>query len=73
MQLNTVNGARIGLYEKCRDIFARHQSEGMIVDVEAAAVMGFLGAVLASPMFQIKVRLQSQTTSQATVGHQHRF
>lgn len=71
------NGTRLGLYpaikENCERIVG---TSGVAVNVGAGAAAGVLGAVVSSPFFMIKTRLQAQGNPGAsghTVGVQYQY
>ncbi|CAZ83836.1 unnamed protein product [Tuber melanosporum] len=72
-----LNGCRLGFYEPIRSSATRlvhsdphHQSIG--VNVFAGATSGILGAMVGSPFFLVKTRLQSYSPS-LPVGTQHNY
>lgn len=75
-----LNGCRIGLYEPLRTwitrlVFPDQIKEGVPipqnvpVNVAAGFISGALGAVLASPFFLIKTRMQSYNSAAAQLGN----
>ncbi len=79
-----LNGCRFGLYEPLRKLqhsifFADeyekgHDIQSMPVNVMAGAVSGMAGAVVGSPFYLIKTRMQSYSTVPATqVGEQTHY
>ncbi|ONH69685.1 Mitochondrial oxaloacetate transport protein [Cyberlindnera fabianii] len=76
-----LNGCRLGLYEPVRNaansIFFPSQDPATVqsvpVNVIAGAVSGMAGAVIGSPLFLIKTRMQSYTSSGPAVGDQTHY
>ncbi|WVO17315.1 hypothetical protein L204_105007 [Cryptococcus depauperatus] len=72
-----LNGSRLGFYEPCRRLFNR--SIGVDPDkgvaftaMTAGAVTGCIGALLGSPLFLVKARMQAYSP-QLPVGAQHYY
>lgn len=69
-----LNGTRLGLYDPLKvAITTQLPSLPFASMVLSGALSGVLGALLASPLFLIKTRMQSHTTSSIKVGHQHDY
>ncbi|KAF9914726.1 Mitochondrial oxaloacetate carrier protein [Lobosporangium transversale] len=74
-----MNGTRLGLYDPIKHSI--HQLLGTdpaknnnVVNIAAGGTGGVLSAVLASPLFLVKTRLQSYSSHEASrVGHQHYY
>eukprot|EP00287_Rhodomonas_sp_CCMP768_P012650 CAMPEP_0196719266 /NCGR_PEP_ID=MMETSP1091-20130531/2306_1 /TAXON_ID=302021 /ORGANISM="Rhodomonas sp., Strain CCMP768" /LENGTH=305 /DNA_ID=CAMNT_0042060187 /DNA_START=57 /DNA_END=974 /DNA_ORIENTATION=+ len=73
-----MNGARLGCYPSLKRMFGddgSHSALNVVRQVSAGAFSGALGAVVGSPLFMIKCRLQVASSSAASgaVGHQHQY
>ncbi|KAJ3056776.1 Mitochondrial oxaloacetate carrier protein [Rhizophlyctis rosea] len=77
-----LNGTRLGAYEPMREgcidglrSLTGSGREGVLFPgmVLAGATSGILGALIGSPVFLIKTRMQSYTAATAAVGHQHSY
>ncbi|ABN65134.2 Mitochondrial oxaloacetate carrier protein [Scheffersomyces stipitis CBS 6054] len=77
-----LNGCRIGLYEPSRYIITKYLSpstfsenekipQNLLINVAAGFVSGSAGAVLASPFFLIKTRMQSYSKSTTSEAAHH--
>lgn len=75
-----LNGCRLGLYEPLRYYITKYFDkknfretgpipQNMLVNVFAGSLSGSVGAVLASPVFLIKTRMQSYSSAAAQPGH----
>lgn len=76
----TMNGTRLGLYEPIKRLLNGdvHSSPHPIKNVIAGSTSGVLAAIIGSPFFLIKVRLQTQASGSSiaatkTVGYQHHY
>lgn len=75
-----LNGSRLGLYEPTRGFINRicypdeapHSVQNPVINVVAGASAGIFGAVLGSPLYLVKTRLQSYSDSVA-IGEQTRY
>jgi len=74
-----MNGTRLGLYDPIKyqihHFFRTDPSNpSYLVNIAAGGTGGVLSALLASPLFLVKTRLQSYTSHEASrVGHQHYY
>lgn len=73
----SMNGTRLGLYEPIKRFYTSNgQSPSHLKNIASGATSGVLGAIVGSPFFLIKVRLQVQSKAAAssqTVGYQHSY
>eukprot|EP01119_Soliformovum_irregulare_P007288 TRINITY_DN19692_c0_g1_i1.p1 TRINITY_DN19692_c0_g1~~TRINITY_DN19692_c0_g1_i1.p1 ORF type:complete len:302 (+),score=67.74 TRINITY_DN19692_c0_g1_i1:3-908(+) len=70
----TMNGVRLGTYSVLKSAMATDVSPalGFAQNVGAAALAGVCGAMVGSPFFLIKIRMQSQSSTNQ-VGFQHHY
>lgn len=75
-----LNGCRLGLYEPCRNVFnsvfypdsdPRH-IQNIPINILAGAISGIAGAIIGSPMYLVKTRMQSYS-SQIQIGEQTHY
>ncbi|CCH42324.1 Mitochondrial oxaloacetate transport protein [Wickerhamomyces ciferrii] len=75
-----LNGCRLGLYEPSRNILNSvfypsqdpHSVQNVPINVAAGALSGIAGAIIGSPLFLIKTRMQSYSTKIA-IGEQTHY
>ncbi|CAB0002570.1 unnamed protein product [Nesidiocoris tenuis] len=70
-----LNGVRLGGYQMAEERGWNLNREGqlsMLNTVGIGAVMGAAGALIGSPLYLVKTRLQSQAGESIAVGHQHK-
>jgi solute carrier family 25 protein 34/35 len=71
----TMNGTRLGLYEKTKSFFSYYTGfnrNGWFVGLSSGATTGILGSIVANPFFIAKTRMQSYSKANP-VGHQHNY
>lgn len=76
-----LNGCRLGLYEPSRNILNSvfyptqdpHAVQSVPVNVAAGALSGIAGAIVGSPLFLIKTRMQSYSVGSIAVGEQTHY
>ncbi|KAI8582446.1 hypothetical protein K450DRAFT_170819 [Umbelopsis ramanniana AG] len=69
-----LNGSRLGFYDPIRNIILNVTgSEGVSARVASGALAGMAGALLGSPLYLVKTRMQSFSPVFATIGHQHHY
>lgn len=66
------NGTRFGLYEPCKRVVGSVLPEGLATNLVSAVTVGVLGSVVANPVYLVKTRLQSASSS-LHVGVQHHY
>ncbi|KAG0725833.1 Solute carrier family 25 member 35 [Chionoecetes opilio] len=70
-----MNGIRFGLYRRVLNSGVISKADGSVSAlgcVVAGAGVGIIGGFLGSPMYLIKIHLQSQAADSIAVGHQHK-
>ncbi|KAK4305769.1 hypothetical protein Pmani_022357 [Petrolisthes manimaculis] len=70
-----MNGIRFGLYRKVLDSGLISRKDGRVSTlgcVAAGAGVGILGGFVGSPLYLVKIHLQSQAAESIAVGHQHK-
>ncbi|TID29811.1 hypothetical protein CANINC_001626 [Pichia inconspicua] len=75
-----LNGCRLGLYEPCRNVINSvfypdidpRKVQNIPINVVAGAVSGMAGAIVGSPMYLVKTRMQSYST-QIKIGEQTHY
>jgi solute carrier family 25 protein 34/35 len=72
-----LNGTRLGLYEPLRNLLKANLPETSAFRtasmVTSGLLSGVLGAFIASPLFLVKTRMQSYSSSASGVGVQHAY
>ena len=71
-----MNGTRLGCYPTLKGLFNYDGSESLANfarGLSAGAISGGMGAVVGSPFFMIKCRLQVQSTAAGADGFQHHY
>lgn len=69
-----MNGCRFGAYQMFDNLgFTRNQQGDVVLykSIPCGVSSGILGSFLGSPFYLVKTQLQTQSTSQIAVGHQH--
>lgn len=70
-----MNGIRLGSYQTFIDLGLTKNGRGEVSvprSVLAGAVAGCIGAFVGSPMYLVKIHLQSQADARIAVGYQHK-
>lgn len=75
-----LNGCRLGLYEPCRNVFNGffypesdpRRIQNIPINIVAGAISGIAGAIIGSPMYLIKTRMQSYSSS-IQIGEQTHY
>ncbi|SCV01580.1 LAME_0G17150g1_1 [Lachancea meyersii CBS 8951] len=75
-----LNGSRLGFYEPIRTLLNRtfypaqdpHKVQNVAVNVTSGATSGIIGAIMGSPLFLIKTRMQSYSSA-VQVGQQTHY
>lgn len=70
----TMNGARLGFFQFLDNINFIRNAKGELTPhkvIIASAASGALGSFIGSPLYMIKTQLQSRSSAQIAVGHQH--
>lgn len=70
-----MNGVRFGLYRKVLDSGIISRADGSVSTIGcvlAGAGVGVIGGFLGSPLYLVKIHLQSQAAESIAVGHQHK-
>ncbi|RWS30721.1 solute carrier family 25 member 35-like protein [Leptotrombidium deliense] len=69
-----MNGIRLGVYQCCDNLGLLRNKQNEVVFLNSiiyGAVSGIAGAVVASPLYMVKIQLQSKAAIPDPVGHQH--
>lgn len=70
-----MNGIRFGLYRRVLDSGVISRADGSVSPlgcVVAGAGVGVIGGFIGSPLYLIKIHLQTQAADSIAVGHQHK-
>ncbi|SCU92372.1 LAFA_0F09912g1_1 [Lachancea sp. 'fantastica'] len=75
-----LNGSRLGFYEPIRSLLNRtfypgqdpHKVQNVAVNVTSGATSGIIGAIMGSPLFLIKTRMQSYSSA-VQIGQQTHY
>lgn len=75
-----LNGCRLGLYEPTRNVFNGifypesdpRRVQNIPINIAAGAISGIAGAIIGSPMYLVKTRMQSYST-QIQIGEQTHY
>jgi len=71
-----MNGTRLGCYPTLKRMLNYDGSESFVNfarGLSAGAISGGMGAVVGSPFFMVKCRLQVQSSAGGAEGHQHHY
>lgn len=69
-----MNGTRLGAYHVMEDMNLTKKDGNLSVprSIAAGAAAGCVGAFVGSPLYQVKVQLQAQSSAPIAVGYQHK-
>ncbi|XP_064459710.1 solute carrier family 25 member 35-like [Ornithodoros turicata] len=70
-----MNGTRLGAYHVMEDMNLTKKNDGSLSvpkSIAAGATAGCIGAFIGSPLYQVKVQLQAQSSAPIAVGYQHK-